>query len=449
LAGGLGNDVIFGGRGTDNLTGNAGADSINGGAGADTISGGDGNDLLINVGTGANGAAADAMTGGLGNDTFEVRGSVASGVPATIYGTAAFLSDFSVSGTNGIDVLRLSPIAANYSSAYTGFSNSVAAANAGSTVVMTLGATSVGTALSAGTDIVQLTSNVAAGATLQAMFNSAIGTSTVTGLDAGSEMFFSLYDTTNSRMVIGAVDAGSSGTASVIEANDTVRLVSTASMTAAQYAAFTNANLAISTLTQDASLIGTTGDDAALAGSAGADVISALDGADGITGGGGDDIISTGAGADVINFSVAGDTDIVLDFTVAAGGDIIDASSAGNNGLGVVLVAQVADGATGTVTHDDNTILFLSSATFAAYDTKAEIAAAFAAGAEFAAVAEADQNTLLISAADTGNTYVWQLIEDGANTSLVDAADTVQLVGILSGMSATNAASMVVGNFQV
>ncbi len=183
-----------------------------------------------------------------------------------------------------------------------------------------------------------------------------------------------------------------------------------------------------------------------LVGGSGADTLSGGDGVDDLTGGAGIDSITSGAGADVIRFGIA-DTDTVSDFTVAAGGDIIDVSDAGNDALGA-LVAQVADGTTAAVAHADNTILFLTAATFAAYDTQAEVAAAFGAGAEFAAMVASDRNTLIISATDTGASYVWSLRESGANTSIADAGDTVVLVGILSGISAAAAATMVAGNFQ-
>ena len=175
-----------------------------------------------------------------------------------------------------------------------------------------------------------------------------------------------------------------------------------------------------------------------------ADTLLGNAGDDVFTGGAGADTITTGIGSDILHLSAA---DIVTDFTHANGGDIIDVSTIGNTALGA-LVPQVADASTGAVAHADNTVLFLSSATNAAYDTKAEIAGAFAAGAEFAAVVAADENTLIISAADTGHSYVWSLIEATADTSLAAGGDTVTLVGVLEGISAAEAAAMVAGNFQ-
>ena len=185
-----------------------------------------------------------------------------------------------------------------------------------------------------------------------------------------------------------------------------------------------------------------------ITGNAGNDVITGGAGADNIDGGDGLDAITLGAGADIINFGqVEASLDTVSDFVHGLGGDIIDVGSAGNTALGA-LVAQVADGTTAAVAHADNTILFLSAATRAAYDTQAEITAAFGAGAEFAACLAADENTLFISAADTGDTYVWKIVESAdANVTLL-AADEVLLIGILTGISAAEAALMVAGNFQ-
>jgi probable HAF family extracellular repeat protein len=81
------------------------------------------------------------------------------------------------------------------------------------------------------------------GLTVQQAFNNAIGTGTVTGLVAGDDIFFSLYDSTNSRMLVGLVDAGVADT--VITTGDVVTLVGTVTMTAADYAAFNQNNLSI------------------------------------------------------------------------------------------------------------------------------------------------------------------------------------------------------------
>lgn len=103
------NEVMTAGNLTGNLVATIGAtgatviggegnDTITGGAGSDSISGGKGNDVLTGAVQGTVDGVTDTLTGGLGNDTF-------------IHGDAAAITtvtDFSISGTNGIDNIALS-----------------------------------------------------------------------------------------------------------------------------------------------------------------------------------------------------------------------------------------------------------------------------------------------------------------------------------------------------
>ncbi len=66
----------------------------------------------------------------------------------------------------------------------------------------------------------------------------------MTGLTAGEEAFVSMYDTTNGRMLLLVVDANN-GTNTVIETGDVVTLVGSVTMSAADYATFASANLAV------------------------------------------------------------------------------------------------------------------------------------------------------------------------------------------------------------
>jgi hypothetical protein len=211
---------------------------------ADWFIGGSAADTFTNNVTGQATTGGDTFTGGLGADTFVLRGNVASGVASTIYATATKITDFTV-GTGG-DILSLSTTAVNYT-AGTGLGNSYMAATtavaAGSTVITTLGSTSVGATITAGTSLVKLSNGVAESASLQTMFNAAIGTSTFT-VTTGTEGFFSLYDTTNSKMVVGLVDAGA-GTATAVETGDVVTLIGTLNMSAADYALFSAQNLSL------------------------------------------------------------------------------------------------------------------------------------------------------------------------------------------------------------
>ena len=157
------------------------------------------------------------------------------------------ISDFSISGSNGIDKIQLSATNTQYAGAATAFDANIAAAAAGSTVLMSVAVGAVGaagTAITTGTDIIKLTTSTAVTGTLQQLFNAAIGGASVTGISAdGRETFFMLHDSTNNKMVIGTVDAGAGN--SVIASGDVVTLIGTVDMTAANYALFTNANFII------------------------------------------------------------------------------------------------------------------------------------------------------------------------------------------------------------
>lgn len=240
--------TLTGGAGTNaaTITGTANNDTLIGGAAGDIISGGAGDDTIANVLTGTAASAADVLTGGTGYDTFILRGDTATGAVATVYGTTSRITDFSVGSTaTTTDILQLSGTNTNYANAATGFAAGVAAAAAGSTTIQSVAQNGVAAGYITGTDMIKLTTGIATtGLTLQQAFNNAIGTATVTGLGAGTEIFFSLYDTTNSRMVVGVVDAGG-GVNTTVESADTVSLVGTIDMSATDYASFNANNLSI------------------------------------------------------------------------------------------------------------------------------------------------------------------------------------------------------------
>jgi len=227
------------------FTGGAGAATIIGSTSADRFTGGAGADVFTNA-SGGSATAADLMTGGAGSDTFILRGDTAQAgtAAATAYALASNISDFSISGSNGIDKIQLSATSAQYAGAATGLTGTVAAAAAGSTVLMSVAKDAAGAAITAGTDLIKLTTSAAVTGTLQTLFNDAIGTATVTTIpNAGEEIFFTLFDSTNLKMVIGVVDAGNT----VVATGDVVTLIGTVDMTAADYALFTNANFIIGT----------------------------------------------------------------------------------------------------------------------------------------------------------------------------------------------------------
>ena len=226
------------------FTGGAGAATITGSTSADSLTGGAGNDVLANRATGGNASAADRLVGGAGNDTFILRGDVASGVVSTIAATAANISDFSISGSNGIDILQLSNTTANYNGAGTMIGGGAVAA--GSSVITSI-ATATGTAVAtdATADLIKLTTGLAEGVSLQAMFNTAIGGNTVTGYAATSTIFVTMFDTTNLRMVVMTADVATGAGGTTLQTADVVTLVGTVNMSAADYALFGTANFSI------------------------------------------------------------------------------------------------------------------------------------------------------------------------------------------------------------
>jgi methionine-rich copper-binding protein CopC len=244
--------TLTGGTGTTatTITGTANDDVLNGSTLGDIINGGAGADTISNVITGNTATAADVLSGGVGFDTLILRGDSAQAavLPATAYGVVANISGFTV-GTSATttDILSLSSTNTNYAGAATGFHAGIAAATAvaaGATVFQTVAQNAAVAALIAGTDLIKLTTGVASAATVQATFNAAIGTGTVTGLGIGTEALVSYYDTTASRMVLLVVDAALT-TNTIIETGDAVTLIGTIDMSAADYASFGSNNFAL------------------------------------------------------------------------------------------------------------------------------------------------------------------------------------------------------------
>ena len=215
------------------ITGGAEAMTVTGSTAADIIIGGAGNDTISNVVSGAT-TAADIITGGAGNDTIRLSGDQATGAVSTILGQASFITDFTVgTATTNTDVIGLSITEGNYTNADR-LNEAQGAQALGAITIQSVAQSAGAAALTAGIDLIKLTTGVATAGTLQAAFNSAIGTSTVTGLTAGDDTFFTLYDTTNSRAIIGVVDATAT-TNTIVQTGDTVSLVGSVAMTAADY----------------------------------------------------------------------------------------------------------------------------------------------------------------------------------------------------------------------
>ncbi|MES2262013.1 MAG: hypothetical protein V4724_26125 [Pseudomonadota bacterium] len=227
------------------ITGTANNDTLTGSTAGDIIAGGAGADTIANVVTGTAATAGDVLTGGAGFDTFVLRGANASGALPSLYNTVAQVTDFTVSATAGsTDILSLSATFGNYTGTSAFFAG-IATAAAGSTSIQNVAQNAAATAIVTGTDLIKLTTGVATtGLTAQTAFNAAIGTGTVTGLTASDDIFATFYDTTNSKMVLLVVDANS-GTNTIVETGDTVTVVGTIDMSAADYAIFSANSLAI------------------------------------------------------------------------------------------------------------------------------------------------------------------------------------------------------------
>jgi hypothetical protein len=224
------------------VTGTANGDTIVGSAAADILTGGAGNDTITVAFGGTGGAVGDVLNGGAGNDTFVLTGTIAS---AAVAGSLAITSNVTAfeRGTTAIngDIIGLTVTAADYTGA--NIFNTAAVGAAGATGIQSVATSAGAVALAATTDVIKLTTGVTTvGRTIQAAFNAAIGTSTLTGATTTQDSFFSIYDTTNSRAIFGLVDAG---VGTVIATADVVTMIGSVAMTAADYAAFDNNSLVI------------------------------------------------------------------------------------------------------------------------------------------------------------------------------------------------------------
>ena len=239
--------TLTGGTGTTatSITGTDRADTLNGSTAGDIINGGAGNDTIANVLTATATTAADVLSGGAGYDTFILRGDLASAALPGLYSNVPLITDFTLGSTaTTTDILQLSGAIANYSGGSAFFAG-VGAAAAGSTTIQTVAQNAAAATIVTGTDLIKLTTGVATtGNTAQQAFNAAIGTATVTGLTASDDIFVSFYDTTNSKMVIGLVDATNTTNTSV-ETGDTITIIGSIDMSATDYAAFNANNLSI------------------------------------------------------------------------------------------------------------------------------------------------------------------------------------------------------------
>ncbi len=244
--------TMSGGGGVNSMTitGTANADTIIGGTAADIIHGGTGNDSITNRITGTYTTAADVLAGDAGNDTFTLIGSLTA--DAANYSGAPRITDFTVGTTGATDLLRVSGTDGDYYGLVAAAAKGLAKGNtaegltaADAMVIQSVAQNAAAAGLVSNVSLIKLTTGVAAAGTVKATFASAIGTATVTGLGAGGVYLVSLYDTTNLRMVLLAVDI-TTGVNTVLATGDDagVTLIGTIDMSAADYASFTTTHLA-------------------------------------------------------------------------------------------------------------------------------------------------------------------------------------------------------------
>jgi hypothetical protein len=246
-----------------NIQGGTGADTITLGTAADTVNAGAGNDT-IQLGTQAsnNTSGADVIVTGTGNDTVRFVGNTAAGTGgSTDYTAFATITDFTVgTSTTASDFLSFSATDTDFSlktangatTTTTGLAKGATAQGLAATdamVVQTLAQNASATALTANVSFFKLSTGVAFTTDVKGTFAAALGTASVTGLAANGNYLVSVYDTTNSKAVIGVVNVGGNADAdTTLASNDFVNadiaVVGVINMTAADYANFGAVNLA-------------------------------------------------------------------------------------------------------------------------------------------------------------------------------------------------------------
>ena len=222
------------------MQGGPGANILVGSAGTDTIRGGASNDTLFNMDCDAGGVAVlDTLTGGSGGDSFGLVGDRVSAAIPGIYSNASFITDMAVGPAIGsTDFITFSTGLPNYAATSdSGYSLQAIAAFQGDVPFQAVSSAAGAVAiLNTASQILKLTTGVATGGmALQTAFNAAIGSTTITGATADTCYFFTMYDATNGRLVVGIVQDHENNN-QVIEAGDVVTLIGTATMSASDFA---------------------------------------------------------------------------------------------------------------------------------------------------------------------------------------------------------------------
>jgi Ca2+-binding RTX toxin-like protein len=246
------------------LTGTGGNDNLIGGVGNDTINGDAGNDVIqLASQSGNNISGADVIVTGTGNDTVRLTSNIAAGTgSATNYSAFTTITDFTIgTSASATDLLAFSGNDTDFSlkpangaaTTTTGLAKGATAQGLAATdamVVQSVAQDAAAEALTANVSFFKLTTGVAFTTDIKGTFAAAIGTSSVTGLGANGNYLVSVYDTTNSKAVIGVVNVGGNADANNILAADDfvtadIAVVGVLNMTAADYANFGTTNLAM------------------------------------------------------------------------------------------------------------------------------------------------------------------------------------------------------------
>ena len=159
----------------------------------------------------------------------------------TAYAAASNVTDFAVGG----DVVQVSLTIGNYVQPAAGALAAIQgqAGSSATTSIQTLAVNGGAVALVATTDLIKLTTAVAAAADIQTTFDNAIGTGTITGFANNTGVYVTLYDATNSRMDLLLVGTGAAN--GTLGTGDLVQLVGSFNMSGADYGNFAATNLGI------------------------------------------------------------------------------------------------------------------------------------------------------------------------------------------------------------
>jgi len=455
------NATINTGAGNDTITIDAAVVAVDAGVGDDTIVIADASDLT----------ADDSVDFGDGIDTLSISSLESAdfdGLAAAVLAKVTGYEKVSISDAYGAAALDLTKTEANYLIATTGVSDGDGTANEDMAVTVADAATVEFTDSATATqdDVLAITVKdaAAAGATANSL-NIVLNTDDLVTANITVKASVASVETVNITTATTDEDtttkdyildlSTSSGITTVnIDGGEDLQFKAEASTSTVNGEDATGAL----TITQEA------GAGAMLIkGGSGADDITAI-GADVIYGNGGNDTITSDAtnaitayGGDGIDTFELDDSSIAKDFTVGDGGDVLKTTD--NTAFTAIVTESATDLTlkvvaeattyTSSVTVADGNVIAISTDTIADFDSKAEIDALFggAGTTAFTAVTAGDEFTLLVADTTTGKVHVYDLEEDGTNTSLADAADTLTEIAILEGVSAADLGDMIAGNF--